>query len=93
MGLINWFKDKVIQQLEHDFLLLRAEIEALKMQLETMKGQIIGLRASRYRKADEDNNNVDIDEIRKAFGGAIPIELRENYGNRQKYNNPQTDIK
>lgn len=86
MGLINWFKDKVILSLEHDLALLKARMEGFELNIEQLKAQIISVRQKAYRKKEEfesDTDQVakDLEEVRRAFGGDLPIELREKYNN------------
>ena len=84
MGLINWFKDKVIQKLEHDVALLGAQIARIDMVLEQMQSQIVSVRQARYKKQIQEEETPtreqDLQEIIKAFGG-LPIELAEKYKN------------
>lgn len=88
MGLINWFKDKVILSIEHDLALLKARMEGFELNIEQMKAQIISVRQKAYRKKEEETDLdsatqtlKDLEEVRRAFGGDLPIELREKYNN------------
>lgn len=85
MGLINWFRDKAFLKLEHDVAILNTKIEALEMQIETLKSQISSVRAMKRNKIaqGDDEERLDgyqgiIDDVRKAFGGDLPIEM-QNY--------------
>lgn len=87
MGIVNWLKDKVVLRLEHDVAMLNTKIEALEMQIETLKSQIATVRAMKRRKLqdddEEESQTPDIDAIRKAFGGELPIEFNERMQRRQ----------
>ncbi len=80
MGLINWLKDKVVMQLEHDIRLMRADIEGINAQMETLRSQIASVRTMKRRKSEENeeiDSDTDLSAIRKAFGGDIPIEFSQ----------------
>lgn len=86
MGLINWFKDKIIYRMEHDIALMAARMEGFELQIDQLKAQIASVRQRSYKQSepqpDQSNNepsSKDWDEIRTAFGGSIPIELVEKY--------------
>lgn len=98
MGLINWFKDKIILSLEHDVKLLQADIARLDSELDSMRSSIASVRRQGYKRAKKDDDDEDDDEdsgdgysekqmlkdlaaVRAAFGGELPIELREKYKN------------
>jgi len=96
MGLINWLKDKVILRLEHDVAMLNAKLDGVEMQIETLKSKIQSVATMKRKRIKEDEENDDDDSgedargttsgdmeaIRKAFGGDIPIEFaRQNYKN------------
>lgn len=87
MGIINWFKDKIILKMEHDIALLYAKMDGLEMQIENLKGQIQSVRTMRRKKlseeGEEEGENPNLDEIRKAFGGDIPIEFSERMRRQQ----------
>jgi len=80
MGLINWFKDKVVMSMEHDIRLIKAEMQGYQMQIEQLKSQIISLRQKKYQQQEENiSPQASLDEIQRAFGGQLPIELAEKY--------------
>lgn len=89
MGLINWFKDKAFRQLEHQVALQDARMEAIELRMQQLKGQIISVRRTKSRDEDDEqrpenpNNQMmkDLEEVRRAFGGDLPIELIEKYKN------------
>ncbi len=88
LGLINWFKNKVILSLEHDVEMLKVRCDGLDMQIQGLKSQINSVRTMKRRKVeesgeDEDSDFSEVEKIRQAFGGDIPIELVEKY-NKQR---------
>jgi len=86
MGLINWFKDKVISRIEHDLAILSARMEGFDLQIDQLKAQIASVRQRGYKQrsdpeADQPSEQAtakDWEEMIKAFGG-VPIELIEKY--------------
>lgn len=86
MGLINWLKDKIILKMEHDIAMLNAKIDGVELQIETLKSQIQSVRAMKRKKLSDDDEESDTDNleaIRKAFGGDIPIEFTERMRRRE----------
>lgn len=83
MGLINWLRDKAFLTLEHDVRMMRTEIESINLQLESLKSRIASVRTmkSRRQNEEEEDSQADIDAIRKAFGGDLPIEFMQKYKN------------
>lgn len=86
MGLINWLKDKIILKMEHDIAMLNAKIDGVELQIETLKSQIQSVRAMKRKKLSDDDEESDTDNleaIKKAFGGDIPIEFTERMRRRE----------
>jgi len=88
MGLINWFKDKVILHIEHDLALLSARQDGMDMRVEQLQSQIISIRQKRNNVKPEQEEGISqkdaYDQIVKAFGGDVPIELLEKYKKEQR---------
>jgi len=94
MGLINWFKDKIILQIEHDLKLVQADIKVLQSQfdhfeenvttkLNSLRGQI-----NRSKTKDEEEQNPEeklTPEMREFLNGLPPWE-------RQRLNNSDFDM-
>lgn len=68
--------------------LLQAEIKGINMELEQLRGQIISVRQSRYKKPKEEDDEGDtlkeLAQLKEMFGGSLPIELAEKYKNNGK---------
>lgn len=84
MGLINWLKDKIILQMEHDIKMLQAEIKRIDNQLEGLDSKIISVRQRAYKQQktnDEEENTgslaKEIQDMQAIFGGSLPIEIQE----------------
>lgn len=84
MGLINWLKDKIILQIEHDVKLLQADIKRLESMMEGLDSKIISVRQRAYKqqKSSEEEDNgpslaQEIQQMKEMFGGSLPIELQE----------------
>jgi len=92
MGLINWFKDKVIITMERDIAMINARLEGFEMRIDDLQNKLISIRQRTYgvkQKQEEEQENTgeptakEWDEIKNAFGG-IPIELIEKYNRGRK---------
>lgn len=83
VGLINWLKDKIILQMEHDIKMLQAEIKRIDNQLEGLDSKIISVRQRAYKQQktiDEDEGGdiqKEIAQMKELFGGSLPIEIQE----------------
>lgn len=82
MGLINWWKDKRLNEMIADIKRCEARINTLEMNFASMinrMNRILGSRKRQSEEEDEEDQGGNMEQIIKAFGGDVPIEMREKY--------------
>lgn len=77
-----WFgSSRKIEELKLQMLTLATKVNLLETDIANLRGKF-NQRLSGKKAREEEPEELDIDEIRKAFGGDTPIELAEKYKNR-----------
>lgn len=68
MGLINWIKDKRMQEINFDIKSLKKEYELLEERFEALQTQVRSMRTLVYRRKynQEDENTEDKEEKQPA---------------------------
>lgn len=68
MGLINWLKDKRMQEISFDIKSLKKEYELLEERFEALQTQVRSMRTLVYRRKynQEDENTEDKEEKQPA---------------------------
>lgn len=91
MGLINWFKDKVILQMEYEIKSLHGSIKSLELSIEALQRQILSLRNYRARHIQmskrEEIEPEDLTPEQQRFINSLPEYERarlNNLGNNQE---------
>jgi predicted nuclease with TOPRIM domain len=84
-----WNKGKRIENLEHEVQEVKHKIAFLEQvnslfetNLRSMRGRMNQKVGKLDATEEESSSSSDIDEIAKAFGGSVPVELVEKYKNR-----------
>lgn len=78
MGLINWFKDKVILSLEHDVKMLESEVKSIRLDFERLEDRFRSLQGSFYRsrrngiKDDDDEEPTELQQGDLEFLRSLP---------------------
>jgi len=64
------------------------EIEHLKAMFETLETRLNSVRSAKYRaaKSEPENDSGELERLRAAFGGSLPVEL----SHLEKYKNDET---
>lgn len=83
MGLLNWLHDRRVVDLQNQLKLMASDIKVMQAHADLIETKFNSLNAKLSRKTapkeEEPEEMGDLEEMIKAFGGELPIELRQKY--------------
>lgn len=88
--MFRWLKDARYADVQIELKQLKAEIDLIHSKIETMQTHMNSLRGfvnrktGKWRNEEEEEENPlnDIEAIKRAFGGDLPVELKGLYSGK-----------